>query len=55
VRTPTIDGVVRHGVGITIFFPGDPGDDVNLVFNVYQEGAKHYKAPVPCTQPSCGG
>ena len=55
VRTPTIDGVVRHGVGLTIFFPGDPGDDVNLVFNVYQEGAKYYKAPVPCAQPSCGG
>ena len=55
VRTPTIDGVVRHGVGLTIFFPGDPGDDVNLVFNVYQEGAKYYKAPVPCASPSCGG
>ena len=54
-RSPTIDGVVRHGVGLTIFFKGDVGEDFNLVFNVYQEGAKYYKAPVPCEVEWCGG
>jgi len=55
VRTPTIDGVVRHGVGLTIFFNGPVGENFNLVFNVYQEGAKYYKAPVPCDVDWCGG
>jgi hypothetical protein len=55
VRTPKIDGKVRHGVGLTIFFNGPVGEDFNLVFNVYQEGAKYYKAPVPCAVAWCGG
>ena len=54
VRTPTIGGKVRHGVGLTIFFGGPVGENLNLVFNVYQEGAKYYKAPVPCEVEWCG-
>ena len=54
-RNPTIDGVIRHGVGLHLFFSGDVGTDLNVVFNVYQEGAKYYKAPVPCAEINCGG
>jgi hypothetical protein len=55
VRTPKIEGKVRHGVGLTIFFNGPVGEDFNLVFNVYQEGAEYYKDPVPCAVAWCGG
>ncbi len=53
-RNPTIDGVILHGVGLHVFFSGDVGDDLNLLFNVYQEGAKYYREPVPCPN-NCGG
>ena len=59
-RNPTIDGVVRHGVFLHVFFDGDVGapapDNTNylrLLINVYQEGAKYYKPPVYCG-PNCG-
>lgn len=54
-RSPLIDGVVRHGVGVTIVFTDVVREDLNLQVNVYQEGAKYYNAPVPCEQQWCGG
>jgi hypothetical protein len=54
-RSPTIDGVVLHGVMLHVFFDADVGEGLNLQINVYQEGAKYYRAPVPCDQINCGG
>ena len=54
-RSPTIDGVIRHGVGLHVFFSSDVGTGAHLQINVYQEGAKFYRAPVPCEQVNCGG
>jgi hypothetical protein len=55
VRHPTIDGVVRNGVGLHVFFSDPVGDNLNLLINAYQEGAKYYREPVPCLQNNCGG
>lgn len=59
-RNPTINGVVLHGVYLHVFFDRDVGGPapanlnyLHLQINVYQEGAKYYRAPVYCG-PNCG-
>jgi hypothetical protein len=54
-RSPEIGGVKLHGVGLHVFFSSDVGEGAHLQINVYQEGAKFYRAPVPCEQVNCGG
>lgn len=47
-RNPTFDGNALEGVWLHIFFFDDPGEDVYLAVNVYQEGARFYSLARPC-------
>ena len=48
-RNPTIDGVQPiEGIWLHIFFDEDPGEDLFLSVNLYQEGARFYAPPVRC-------
>jgi hypothetical protein len=53
-RNPTFDGGAIEGVWLHVFFFADPGDEMFLAVNVYQEGAKFWGAPLFCsTENGC--
>lgn len=47
-RNPTYDGNALEGVWLHIFYFDDPGENVYLAINVYQEGARFFEPARPC-------
>ena len=50
-RMPTFDGGKTRvkGLWLHVFFDSDPGDNLSLWINVYQEGAKSWGTPRYCS------
>jgi hypothetical protein len=53
VRTVTFDNTVHTGLYLTLNLAAEVPPNVAYWVNVYQEGAKFYGTPMPCTMTGC--